>query len=180
MADGINSYHRDDRAVVGAAVKDAFDNGVPFDLDARVVTATGNTVHVHTIGRPEVVDGRTVTLWGTIQDITVRKAREAELARTANRLKMVLDTAPDGEAMDRLLDQLVAAKLGMGPEENPGVSYGAMIHDIGKMAVPAEILNRPGKLTDLEFKMIKNHSVVGAEIISGVEFPWPVLATPTG
>ncbi len=74
----------------------------------------------------------------------------------------------------RDLSVAIAEQLELGPDVIRGVTYGAMIHDIGKMAVPAEILNRPGKLTDLEFEMIKAHPQVGAEIISDVEFPWPV------
>ena len=49
-----------------------------------------------------------------------------------------------------------------------------MIHDIGKIYIPAELLNRPGKLDQLEFRFIRTHSEVGYEIIKGVDFPWPV------
>jgi putative nucleotidyltransferase with HDIG domain len=49
-----------------------------------------------------------------------------------------------------------------------------IVHDIGKMQIPAEILSKPGRLTELEFSMIKNHPSVGYEILKHVEFPWPV------
>ena len=49
-----------------------------------------------------------------------------------------------------------------------------MIHDIGKIYVPAEILNRPGRLTKAEFEIIKSHAEVGYDIIKDVKFPWPV------
>ena len=49
-----------------------------------------------------------------------------------------------------------------------------MIHDIGKIYIPAEILNRPGKLTAAEFEMIKSHPEVGYDIIKNIAFPWPV------
>ena len=51
---------------------------------------------------------------------------------------------------------------------------GGMIHDLGKIAVPAEILSKPGRLTDTEFSLIKNHPQVGYNILKEIEFPWPV------
>jgi HD-GYP domain-containing protein (c-di-GMP phosphodiesterase class II) len=51
---------------------------------------------------------------------------------------------------------------------------GSLIHDVGKIYVPAEILSRPGKLSDAEFNLIKAHPQVGYDIIKGIEFPWHV------
>jgi len=50
----------------------------------------------------------------------------------------------------------------------------ALIHDVGKLAVPAEILAKPGRLTDIEFKLIMQHSQAGYDILAGIEFNWPV------
>jgi PAS domain S-box-containing protein/putative nucleotidyltransferase with HDIG domain len=55
-----------------------------------------------------------------------------------------------------------------------GLQMGALIHDIGKIYIPAEILNRPGRLSPAEFNLIKTHPQVGYEIIRDIEFPWPV------
>ena len=52
-----------------------------------------------------------------------------------------------------------------------------IIHDLGKIHVPAEILSRPGRLSPAEFEMIKTHPQVGHDIIQGVKFPWPVAET---
>lgn len=68
----------------------------------------------------------------------------------------------------------IGRELGLPDERLEGLRLGAMIHDIGKIYIPAEILNRPGKLTDLEFEMIKTHPQVGCDIIKDVKFPWPV------
>jgi len=54
------------------------------------------------------------------------------------------------------------------------VHIAGIIHDIGKMQVPAEILTKPGKLTDIEFSLIKQHSDAGYEILKNIDFPWPV------
>ncbi len=68
----------------------------------------------------------------------------------------------------------IARKLGLPEEQVEGLRLSAMIHDIGKIYVPAELLNRPGRLSDLEFRIIQSHPSVGYEIIRGIEFPWPV------
>ncbi len=68
----------------------------------------------------------------------------------------------------------IARELGWGHNRMEGLRLGALIHDIGKIAVPAEILNRPGKLSDVEFAIIKTHPVVGGDILKHVTFPWPI------
>jgi putative nucleotidyltransferase with HDIG domain len=55
-----------------------------------------------------------------------------------------------------------------------GIRFGGLIHDIGKIGVPAEILSKPSRLTPLEMELIRIHSTTGYEIIKNIEFPWPV------
>ncbi|HMB81534.1 MAG TPA: HD domain-containing phosphohydrolase, partial [Vicinamibacterales bacterium] len=68
----------------------------------------------------------------------------------------------------------LARALGMPDTEIQGVKTAALLHDIGKLAVPEHILSKPGPLTQEEFQKIRIHPQVGAEIISGVPFPYPV------
>src|SRR5437588_4431196 len=68
----------------------------------------------------------------------------------------------------------LARALGMTSNELQGVKTAALLHDIGKLAVPEHILSKPGPLTQEEFQKIRIHPQVGAEIISGVPFPYPV------
>jgi len=68
----------------------------------------------------------------------------------------------------------LARSLGMNDNEIQGVKTAALLHDIGKLAVPEHILSKPGPLTQEEFQKIRIHPQVGAEIISGVPFPYPV------
>jgi diguanylate cyclase (GGDEF)-like protein/putative nucleotidyltransferase with HDIG domain len=68
----------------------------------------------------------------------------------------------------------LARALGMTDKEIQGVKTAALLHDIGKLAVPEHILSKPGPLTQEEFQKIRIHPQVGAEIISGVPFPYPV------
>ena len=68
----------------------------------------------------------------------------------------------------------LARALGMSEKEIQGVTTAALLHDIGKLAVPEHILSKPGTLTPEEFKKIRIHPQVGAEIIEHVPFPYPV------
>ena len=68
----------------------------------------------------------------------------------------------------------LARGLGMSDTEVQGVKTAALLHDIGKLAVPEHILSKPGPLTQEEFQKIRVHPQVGAEIISAVPFPYPV------
>ncbi len=68
----------------------------------------------------------------------------------------------------------IAKRLKLNPDRIEGIRLGAMIHDIGKIAVPSEILNRPGHLALLERQLIGGHPAAGYDIIKGVAFPWPL------
>jgi putative nucleotidyltransferase with HDIG domain len=54
------------------------------------------------------------------------------------------------------------------------VRIGAYLHDVGKMRVPHEILNKPGRLTRSEFETMQLHTVWGVELLAGIEFPWDI------
>ncbi len=65
--------------------------------------------------------------------------------------------------------------LGLAKAEIAALKAGALLHDIGKLAVPAHIINKPGRLTQAEFEKMKIHTSVGAQILSRVDFPYPVI-----
>jgi diguanylate cyclase (GGDEF)-like protein/putative nucleotidyltransferase with HDIG domain len=69
----------------------------------------------------------------------------------------------------------VARELGVTPEEMEALHAAALLHDIGKLAVPEHIISKPGRLTPEEFEKMKIHPVVGAEILERVRFPYPVV-----
>lgn len=68
----------------------------------------------------------------------------------------------------------IAREMGLPDERVQGIRLGGLIHDIGKIYVPAEILNRPGKLAPMEMELIKTHTTVGYDILKGIDFNWPV------
>jgi putative nucleotidyltransferase with HDIG domain len=70
----------------------------------------------------------------------------------------------------------LARELGMTDEDTlKGLEAAALLHDTGKIAVPEHILNKPGKLTPAEFETMKRHAPIGADILSSIEFPYPVV-----
>lgn len=78
--------------------------------------------------------------------------------------------------MDRTaeISSLIATRLGMDTDATQGLHLAALVHDIGKIAVPSGILNKPGSLSDAEFAIIKAHPLVGAEIFQSLETDWPI------
>lgn len=72
------------------------------------------------------------------------------------------------------LAEAIARELQLDPDRIEGIRFGAMIHDIGYIYVPAEILNRPGPLSGFERNIIRTHSQVGYDIVKDIDFPWPV------
>jgi HD-GYP domain-containing protein (c-di-GMP phosphodiesterase class II) len=72
------------------------------------------------------------------------------------------------------LTAAISRELGLSQQDIEGVYFAGLIHDVGKIGIPAEILNKPGKLSPLEYQLIQTHSQVGHDIIKGVNFPWPI------
>ena len=64
--------------------------------------------------------------------------------------------------------------MGLAEGDREGLHVAATVHDIGKLSVPAEILNKPGRLTSVEFQLVRNHPRAGYDILKPVSFPWPV------
>jgi len=68
----------------------------------------------------------------------------------------------------------IARDMGLAQDQVHGVYLAAVVHDLGKIHIPAEILTKPGKLSPIEFELIKMHPEAGYDILKGVDFPWPI------
>jgi PAS domain S-box-containing protein/putative nucleotidyltransferase with HDIG domain len=123
------------------------------------------------------------------RDITERKRAEEELRESFRKLqkamkgiihamaRIVETRDPYTYGHQRRVAQLasaIAKEMNLPKEQVEGIRMAALIHDIGKIYVPAEILNKPGRLNDMEMNLIKTHPQVGYEILKTIEFPWPV------
>ncbi|HLL15861.1 MAG TPA: diguanylate cyclase [Pyrinomonadaceae bacterium] len=115
--------------------------------------------------------------------INENSRENAELARlhfaTVEALATAIDAKDQTTHCHVRRVQLYAARLGemlnLTPSEIEALRAGAMLHDIGKLAVPDHILNKPGKLTTAEFERMKVHTVVGASILERIDYPYPIV-----
>jgi PAS domain S-box-containing protein len=135
------------------------------------------------------MDGSVGGLIGAILDITERKQAEEDLQRTLESLRRAFGTViqvmvSTVESRDPYtaghqirsadLARAIATEMGLPQEKMNGIRMAASIHDIGKLSIPAEILSKPTKLTNIEFSLIKEHSRSGYEMLKDVESPWPL------
>ena len=111
--------------------------------------------------RRESVKRLRKSLGATIQAMTV--AVETRDPYTAGHQRRVADLA-----------RSIAAEMGFAADQIDGVLMAAVIHDIGKLSVPAEFLSMPRRLTDVEYSIIKTHAQAGHVILKNIEFPWPI------
>ncbi len=72
------------------------------------------------------------------------------------------------------LAKMIAREMNFSSEQVEGINMAAAIHDIGKISVPAEILSKPSRLSDIEFQLIQIHPEAGYNIVKDIEFPWPI------
>lgn len=125
----------------------------------------------------------------TYEDITARKKAEIELKQSFERLQkgledtiqtiaMIVETRdPYTAGHQRQVDKLataIAREMGLSEDKIRGIHTAAVIHDIGKIYVPAEMLSKPGHLTNIEYDIMKTHPQVSYDILKRIEFPWPV------
>lgn len=70
--------------------------------------------------------------------------------------------------------QAIAKEMNLSDDRIQGVWVASMIHDVGKISVPSDILSKPGRITNAEFELIKEHPKTGYEILKNINFPWPI------
>lgn len=68
----------------------------------------------------------------------------------------------------------IATQMGLPAAQVHAIHIAGMVHDLGKMQVPAEILSKPGMISDIEYSLIKTHAQAGYDILKGINFPWPI------
>ncbi len=124
-------------------------------------------------------------------DVQARKAAEQSLRESGEKLLRSLEeTVKSMAALVELRDPYtaghqrrvadlsvaIAREMGLPEDEIHGIYLAAIIHDLGKIQVPVEILVKPGELEEAEYKLIREHSGVAYEILKDIEFPWPIAA----
>ena len=120
------------------------------------------------------------TYLGRIQEQQDHLGEMAALhLRTIETLALAIDAKDDTTAAHLRRVQIYAAGVGselnLSAREMQALNAAALLHDVGKLAIPEYIISKPGKLTPEEFEKMKVHPVVGAEILERVNFPYPVV-----
>jgi HD-GYP domain-containing protein (c-di-GMP phosphodiesterase class II) len=138
---------------------------------------------------PEKLPDGGIIWHGFITDITARKEAGESLERTLASLRRAVGATIQAmtaavEVKDpytaghqrRVADlaRSIATEMGLSQETIDGIRMAGVVHDIGKSAVPTEILAKPTPLTPLEYSLIKEHSGLGYTLLKNVESPWPL------
>jgi HD-GYP domain-containing protein (c-di-GMP phosphodiesterase class II) len=129
------------------------------------------------------------TFIAVFEDITERREAVKALVLGAERLRLTVDSAveamgamiaardPYTAGHERRVTELavaIGAAMGMTPSAVHGLRLAGLVHDVGKLTVPAEILNKPSLLSPIEFELIKGHVAAAYEILKPIEFEYPV------
>lgn len=179
----------EDRADIAAMMRKVLAGEVEsVERNITGLRKDGGTVDIGARAVRALVGGRPMIL-GVAQDIGERRKAQEEIERYTRRLEhammatveavsaMVELRDPYTAGHERRVGELAAAlgeELGLPEKTVTGLRMTGYVHDIGKISVPAELLSKPGRLTAVEFEIIKTHPRSGYDILKGVEFPWPL------
>jgi PAS domain S-box-containing protein/putative nucleotidyltransferase with HDIG domain len=168
----------------------AMSTGRPAEVETEGVRDDGSHFQVRLQTFPLFAPDGTVTSFiEVVEDITERK--QVEKALTEHKEALQNSFFGTAEALSKVIEdrdpytsghsagvaglaEAIARVMGLPVDQITGVYIAGVLHDIGKMAVPVEILVKPGKLTDMEMSLIQRHPEAGYEILKGIDFPWPV------
>ncbi len=159
----------------------------PYEIEVYLKTGEKRISEVHSsLVRQR---GSVVGIVGIMRDVTERKRAEEELKQSFERVRSTMEGTvralistterrdPYTAGHQQRVTQLacaIAEEMGLPEDQIEGIRVAGSLHDIGKIYVPAEILSKPGRITDIEFSLIKIHPQVGQEILKAINFPWPV------
>jgi len=155
----------------------------------RVVDKDGRVIFVRTSSRPQYEDGKVVGITTLMTDINERKQAEQDLLKSYQKTRKTLADAintmvkivemrdPYTAGHQHRVAELtvaIAKELGYRDDHLEYLHMAAVIHDIGKIYVPSDILSKPGKLSDVELNLVKTHALGSYEILKNMEFPTSV------
>jgi PAS domain S-box-containing protein len=183
------------RLYVNASDRDIFQNEVAvadwkatWELNLRRKDGSEITVS-ETVVTIRYESGSILFFDGILEDINERKQSQQQVQQSLQRLQKTIKEiiqamAYIGEIRDpytaghqRRVAQIsfeIAKIMGLNESQFEGLTMAAFVHDIGKIYIPSDILSKPGKLTKLEFDLLKEHTRTGHEILKTIEFPWPI------
>ncbi|MDM8000770.1 MAG: PAS domain S-box protein [Dehalococcoidia bacterium] len=153
----------------------------------------GTTVWVDTtVTVMRDLSGHPVQFLGVLRDVTEKKRAEEQVHQSYEKLERALEgTIQAIRAMVDMRDRYtaghqlrvtelacaIAEAMGLPAEQVQGVHVAGLLHDVGKMLLPTELLTKPGRLNDIEFAMVRTHAKAGYSILKSIDFPWPIAKT---
>ncbi len=158
-------------------------------LMVKLKRKDGKWIYISGIGELVREHGRPAGFQAIGQDVTDRVEAEKEAKRSTARLQKALEgiiqaMAATVEMRDpytaghqrrvATLAREIAGELGLPKDQIVGIELAGLIHDLGKIRIPTEILTYPDVLSEAEFNIIKTHPVAGYDILKNIDFPWPV------
>jgi len=157
--------------------------------DTVLLSNDGTLIDVHVSGGPIIEDSKIIGVFALYDDIRKRKTVEKELKNSFRKLTEILAGTvaalsetigkrdPFTAGHQRRVSQLAVAigeKKNFSDDQLKILKIASALHDIGKIHVPAEILNKPVGLSEYEMALVRNHTQVGYDILKSVDFPGPV------
>ncbi len=176
---GFELVHPDDRE----KLRDLLEHVDRSPVVLRWIKKNGEVVWAEQLNVPIYdIDGRLIAIEGIARDVTERQKANEALKRAFYSIVSVLSDMlnlkdPYTQFHEKNVAKLaleIAERMGLDEFAIESIRVAAMVHDIGKINIPTEILSKPGKLSDIEFEMIKKHPETAYEILRKVDLPWPV------
>ena len=176
---GFELVHPDDRE----KLRDLLEHVDRSPVVLRWIKKNGEVVWAEQLNVPIYdIDGRLIAIEGIARDVTERQKANEALKRAFNSVVSVLSDMlnlkdPYTQFHEKNVAKLaleIAERMGLDEFTIESIRVASMVHDIGKINIPTEILSKPGKLSDIEFEMIKKHPETAYEILRKVDLPWPV------
>lgn len=184
----------DDLIHEGEALDDEANSGNPLDLETRRQRKDGSLVDVSIISVPLMLEDGLYGSYTIYRDITASKETRRALIESRKGISENLEKmfrtweqtievlAAASETRDpytaghqrrvSALAEAIAVELDLDEDTVHSIRMAGLVHDIGKINVPAEILSKPGVLGDVEFALIKTHPEIGYQIMKGIDLPW--------
>jgi putative nucleotidyltransferase with HDIG domain len=178
---------KEDQKIAAEAMQEVLTKG-RSSLEINVLSKPGKKTPFHIMGLRTKFENTTCAVCTGI-DVTERKQAEQALQNSYHKLRESLiatvnTLASTVEMKDpytaghqrrvTILACAIAEEMGLTEEQFDGLRMAGLLHDIGKINVPAEILNKSGRISDTEFNIIKIHPQAGHDLLKEIEFPWPV------
>ncbi|MDD5723145.1 MAG: PAS domain S-box protein [Syntrophales bacterium] len=171
--------------------KKIYATGKTEKIENYQVIRKDGSVRINNMSASLLLDsaGRPIGFRGVARDVTEHRKRERELKESYDNVQHMLEetvrtlaftvevrdpyTAGHQRRVAQLADA-ISLKMELPLEEAMGVRMAALIHDVGKVQIPGELLSKPGPLSSNEMDLVRTHPAVGSSILQEIQFPWPI------